>query len=90
MNVTMADFSPMSSVNELDPEDEGFALTSLEKWWRDRAVFLESRGYRLRPRFMPGWKPSWKGRDLDPFFCEDGLRHLVSTYQRIELGVETY
>lgn len=68
----------MAGVGKQDLKDDGFGLARLEVWWRDRAVFLESRGYRLRPRFLPDWKPSWAGRDLNPFSCEDGLRHLVS------------
>lgn len=49
----------------------------------DRAVFLESKGYRLRPRFLPGWTPSWKTRSLDPYLCEDGVIHHVSSKGRI-------
>ncbi|KAI0794637.1 hypothetical protein C8Q74DRAFT_587494 [Fomes fomentarius] len=36
---------------------------------------LETRGYRLRPRYHPTWTPSWIGtnRDSDQTYCEDGL-----------------
>lgn len=34
-------------------------LLSAEIWWRDRYNMLENRGYRLRRRFHPDWKPSW-------------------------------
>lgn len=34
-------------------------LTRREIEWRDRQVWLESCGYMLRPRFRPGWIPSW-------------------------------
>ncbi len=27
--------------------------------WRDRQLFLKSRGYMLRPRLRPKWTPSW-------------------------------
>ena len=58
----------------------GFALTPLEIWWRDRAIFLESRGYRLRPRFRPDWEPSWVSRSVNPFQCEDAQPHLVRLF----------
>ena len=42
-------------------------LNESEKWWRDRYNMLERRGYRLLPRYSPGWKPSWiKPYDSDP------------------------
>ncbi|EJF57684.1 hypothetical protein DICSQDRAFT_140238 [Dichomitus squalens LYAD-421 SS1] len=34
-------------------------LTEPELWWRDHSEWLAERGYRLRPRYRPGWKPSW-------------------------------
>lgn len=77
----MENLSPVSTDAELDAD--GFALSSDEKWWKDRAVFLESKGYRLRPRFLPGWTPSWKTRSLDPYLCEDGVIHHVSSKGRI-------
>ncbi|KAI0057009.1 hypothetical protein BV25DRAFT_1920542 [Artomyces pyxidatus] len=36
------------------------SLLEPEERWRDRQLFLESRGYLLRPRYRPGWTPSWK------------------------------
>ncbi|KAL1713756.1 hypothetical protein EV715DRAFT_267062 [Schizophyllum commune] len=30
-----------------------------ERWWIDHQPWLESRGYMLRPRYRPGWEPSW-------------------------------
>ncbi|KAI0040980.1 hypothetical protein FA95DRAFT_789254 [Auriscalpium vulgare] len=41
--------------------------------WRDRAYFLEGRGYRLRPRLRPGWQPSWVGTDKLFIDVEDGI-----------------
>ncbi|KAI0040973.1 hypothetical protein FA95DRAFT_1527043 [Auriscalpium vulgare] len=41
--------------------------------WRDRAFFLESRGYLLRPRLRPGWQPSWVGTNKRYFKVEDGI-----------------
>ena len=55
-----------------------FALYDSETWWRDRYELLESRGYRLRPRFKPGWIPSWTGNNRVPFFRDDSCDHMVS------------
>ncbi|KAI0049758.1 hypothetical protein FA95DRAFT_1571003 [Auriscalpium vulgare] len=50
-----------------------YNLTPAEKWWRDRWQMLASRGYKLRPRYHPSWKPSWVGTRVDPIFCEDSI-----------------
>ncbi|KAG9022479.1 hypothetical protein FRB95_014729 [Tulasnella sp. JGI-2019a] len=34
-------------------------LTPEEEPWATRYDFLKERGYLLRPRYRPGWKPSW-------------------------------
>ncbi|RPD57478.1 hypothetical protein L227DRAFT_613500 [Lentinus tigrinus ALCF2SS1-6] len=34
-------------------------LDSIEIWWRDHQEWLAEKGYMLRPRYRPGWKPSW-------------------------------
>lgn len=54
-----------------------YELDSGEMRWRDKAELLLQHGYRLRPRFMPGWTPSWEGTDLLPEYCEDSVRALV-------------
>ena len=52
--------------------EEGSKLLSYEARWRDKQPFLASRGYSLRPRFHPGWKPSWELQpDSDPRDYED-------------------
>ena len=48
-------------------------LADGEKWWRDRAYVLERRGYRLRPRFRPGWVPSWLVNGKGYENCEDAI-----------------
>ncbi|KAF6749844.1 kinase-like domain-containing protein [Ephemerocybe angulata] len=49
-------------------------LTPLEIKWRDRYEWLLTVGYQLRPRYKPGWTPSWK---VDPRLkflnCEDSV-----------------
>ncbi|KAF9077729.1 kinase-like domain-containing protein [Rhodocollybia butyracea] len=49
----------------------GQGLDDLEEWWVDRFEFLKEKGYLLRPRYRPGWKPSYK-RLQNPFTFEDG------------------
>ncbi|TFK74310.1 hypothetical protein BDN72DRAFT_833659 [Pluteus cervinus] len=36
---------------------EGAALLKSEYFWRDHAAWLETQGYKLRPRYQPGWEP---------------------------------
>ncbi|KZT13173.1 uncharacterized protein LAESUDRAFT_638707 [Laetiporus sulphureus 93-53] len=72
-----------SSAVQPQPNGDIFAsLLSFEIRWRDRQPFLESRGYMLRPRYRPGWVPSWRGTARFPIFFEDSLtlpfrEHLV-------------
>lgn len=35
-------------------------LGKREEPWRSRFDVLKSHGYLLRPRYRPGWVPSWK------------------------------
>lgn len=53
-------------------------LTPIEVKWRDRQPFLEAKGYMLRPRYRPGWVPSWKGSDLQALTAEDAMLLPVS------------
>lgn len=50
-----------------------FDLTPREVFWRDLYDDLLERGYRLRPRYKPGWTPPWIGTDIYPIKCEDSL-----------------
>lgn len=59
--------------------EEGAKLESHEARWSEKQSFLASRGYVLRPRYHPGWRPSWeKNPDVDPRDCEDFWRLPVS------------
>ncbi|KAI9428515.1 hypothetical protein H4582DRAFT_676776 [Lactarius indigo] len=49
-------------------------LSSQEVKWRDRQLFLESKGYMLRPRLRPGWEPSWISTGRHYEFFEDSAR----------------
>ncbi|KAJ3551171.1 hypothetical protein NM688_g4863 [Phlebia brevispora] len=44
-----------------------------EIWWRDHQQWLGEMGYMLRPRYRPGWKPSWEGKKIDASDCEDAV-----------------
>ncbi|KAJ7162149.1 kinase-like domain-containing protein [Mycena filopes] len=47
-------------------------MTDQEIWWRDHQVWLQEQcGYMLRPRFRPGWVPSWKHTGKLLFDSED-------------------
>ncbi|KAG6843711.1 hypothetical protein H0H87_001399 [Tephrocybe sp. NHM501043] len=51
-------------------------LSAEEQVWANRSSYLLSKGYRLRPRYMPRWTPSWlSGDDIDIeyFRYEDAL-----------------
>ncbi|KAJ7680947.1 kinase-like domain-containing protein [Mycena polygramma] len=45
-----------------------------EYFWRDHQRWLETCGYKLRPRYSPDWVPSWEGTSKHYLDCEDGLR----------------
>jgi hypothetical protein len=54
-------------------------LTPEEEVWVRKQPFLQSHGYKLRPRYQPGWVPSWQG--LGPVRVEkfeDSYRFPVS------------
>ena len=53
-------------------------LDEFERWWVERQEALERAGYMLRPRFRPGWQPSWAGSDKPYYDFEDGLAIGVS------------
>lgn len=55
-----------------------FNLSPKEQGWQARHRFLKDHGYLLRPRYSPGWKPSWIDTDYDSFYCEDSIVLLVS------------
>lgn len=66
-------------------------LNDDEIWWRDHQVWLQERGYMLRPRYRPDWVPSWH-QDERKFYnvCEDGKFIMVSiwTLRRMTLSTQ--
>jgi hypothetical protein len=37
-------------------------LIPIEAFWRGHQKWLQDCGYMLRPRYVPGWQPSWIGK----------------------------
>lgn len=66
----------------LSAADYGAMLEPAERQWAHIQPWLQSKGYLLRPRFRPGWKPSWPNGA--PAYkvesCEDSLRHEVRPF----------
>ncbi|KAJ6625330.1 hypothetical protein B0H10DRAFT_2003051, partial [Mycena sp. CBHHK59/15] len=46
-------------------------LEDFEIFWRDLQPWLQQSGYMLRPRFRPGWVPSWKTSGKPVLLSED-------------------
>ncbi|KAG6826033.1 hypothetical protein H0H92_001363, partial [Tricholoma furcatifolium] len=42
--------------------------------WRKHCQFLKDRGYTLRPRYQPDWRPSWLTTSKQWWECEDSIR----------------
>lgn len=59
------------------PGSGSAVLSSSELWWIERYEMLKDQGYTLRPRFRPGWVPTWKVRSIRPLRCEDSIRNPV-------------
>lgn len=69
--------------NIVDPNQEidySSLLHPDEAFWKDHQPWLVDRGYVLRPRYQPGWVPSWLPGEGFPYFdYEDALWTPVST-----------
>jgi hypothetical protein len=65
-------------------------IDPVETWWVERQEALEQAGYMLRPRYRPGWKPSWAGTKKEYFRCEDGQKKYVSIDAFWVIGSSTY
>ncbi|KAA1476397.1 kinase-like protein [Dentipellis sp. KUC8613] len=54
-------------------------LWTPERQWAKIQPWLQSQGYMLRPRFRPGWTPSWKskatGKEMGFREAEDAIAH---------------
>ena len=67
----------MPYAGDHSPEFTNFQLTLFEAEWRDLYFFLESHGYRLRPRYHPDWEPSWKRKNIEFYEAEDYIQFPV-------------
>ena len=66
------------------PVIEPEVLDDSELFWLEHQKWLEECGYMLRPRYRPGWVPSWQGSKKLWEDCEDGQ------YGRVRLAVPTH
>lgn len=60
------------SISSSSPEE----LSEAEKRWVSFQPYLLSKGYELRPRYRPGWIPSWRASGAHPLDCEDSADSL--------------
>jgi hypothetical protein len=56
------------------------ALNIFERIWHDRYHFLFQRGLQLRPRYRPGWTPSWLNTKGEFLLAEDSLEQPVRLF----------
>lgn len=74
--------SPTLAARHAKDTEEGlYDLLPGEVFWKNRYLFLHDRGYTLRPRYHPNWKPSWIGTNRKPMFCEDSIMLNARTYR---------
>ncbi|KAF9544086.1 hypothetical protein CPC08DRAFT_716571 [Agrocybe pediades] len=59
-------------IHERRPADNLQSLMRAEYIWRDHYDWLLENGYQLRPRYAPGWVPSWKASGKSRLRSEDG------------------
>ena len=75
-------YPPMSQyipfLDDPIPGSQPGGIGEHEKWWVQRQEALEQAGYMLRPRFRPGWQPSWTGTNKKYYKFEDGQSVVVS------------
>lgn len=74
----------------IDTSGELGHIDPVEAWWVERQEALERAGYMLRPRYRPGWKPSWTGTNKYYSRCEDGQLQCVRVKCFAFLGYSTY
>ncbi|KAJ7166496.1 hypothetical protein C8R43DRAFT_196604 [Mycena crocata] len=77
----------------LNSFDQMYGLKAGEKPWRDLYMFLLRRGYRLRPRYDPGWVPSWRcttGPIYHPAEYKDSLPAIANIFHpKVLDGIRT-
>ena len=68
-----SDTGGISESSDRQARKDHRSLLTTEIFWRDHQVWLAERGYMLRPRYKPGWKPSWDGEGKAWRHHEDGV-----------------
>jgi len=56
---------------------ELYSLQKDELFWVNHVLYLQARGYQLRPRYQPDWIPSWRENGHPPYQYEDSSATLV-------------
>ncbi len=56
---------------------QGASLQPTEFFWRDHGAWLERQGYKLRPRYQPGWEPDIPVFDMVPYNNENFISMAV-------------
>ncbi|EGN94300.1 hypothetical protein SERLA73DRAFT_188100 [Serpula lacrymans var. lacrymans S7.3] len=63
-------------------------VVKTELWWCQHYQWLTDIGYLLRPRYAPGWVPSWQGNNKDWEECEDSqvppLKHVMDATRMVD------
>ncbi|KAJ3914612.1 kinase-like domain-containing protein [Lentinula edodes] len=49
-------------------------LDESEEWWIGHFEYLKERGYMMRPRYRPGWQPSYIPGSFGSLYAEDAQR----------------
>ncbi|KAJ4499794.1 hypothetical protein C8R41DRAFT_915115 [Lentinula lateritia] len=49
-------------------------LDESEEWWIGHFEYLKKRGYMMRPRYRPGWQPSYIPGSFGSLYAEDAQR----------------
>ncbi|KAJ3481137.1 hypothetical protein NLI96_g7863 [Meripilus lineatus] len=72
MATPQSEASKIPQPQKLSPFSIYEKLDDSESFWLDHSEWLEEKGYMLRPRFRPGWVPSWvTGNNPVPWVVED-------------------
>ncbi|KAJ6629474.1 hypothetical protein B0H10DRAFT_1939855 [Mycena sp. CBHHK59/15] len=88
----MADDNPPTSKptqDELAKAARHELTRAVELFWSDRCDWLKEKGYILRPRYQPGWVPSWITTKKSMLECEDRKtypREVIMDASRISDG----
>ncbi|KAJ3845458.1 kinase-like domain-containing protein [Lentinula raphanica] len=71
--ITFEQYSALRQSTILNSRNFDFsALSEHEIWWIQHFEYLKEHGYLMRPRYRPGWKPSYDPRKFRGHLAEDG------------------